>query len=87
MAKKQFLINGPKIREYRIVQNTTQLDLAIKSGLSVSVLSKIENGLHKNIRLATLCNLALALDCQMHELIMWGKNEPTKKSVDDIDCD
>lgn len=85
MAKKQFLINGPKVREYRVVKNLTQADLAIQAILSISVLSKIENGLHKNIRLSTLCNLCLALDCQLHELIIWDVNTPTIKEDDRFD--
>lgn len=69
MGKKIFVANGLKIKQYRLLKGMTQQDLADQALLSVSVLSKIENGVHRNIRTGTLFNLAIALECDATEII------------------
>ena len=75
MAKKIYVINGEKVKEYRLLNGMTQQDLADKAQLSVSVLSKIENGVHRNVRTSTLFELATVLECDVTEIVINKKSK------------
>lgn len=68
MSAKKFAINGNKIREYRLLKELTQIDLAFEAKISESVLNKIEKGKHTNIRLQTLMNICAVLECDPKEI-------------------
>ena len=52
---------GKRLREIRMKQKLSQLDLEVKSGINRTEISKIENGL-KNIEFFTIVKLAEALE-------------------------
>lgn len=58
---------GKRLRELRIKQKLSQLDLELKSGINRTEISKIENGL-KNIEFFTIVKLADALEVELIEL-------------------
>jgi DNA-binding XRE family transcriptional regulator len=58
---------GIRIRKIREASNLVQLDIEVKTGISRSDISKIENGL-KNIEFITIVKIAEALDIEVFEL-------------------
>ena len=58
---------GIRIRKIREANNLIQLDLEVKTGISRSDISKIENGL-KNIEFITIVKIAEALDVNVFDL-------------------
>ena len=59
---------GKAIKEFREKKNITQEELALKSDVSVSSISKIENGNNDNPLLETICNIAEGLEVSVLEL-------------------
>jgi DNA-binding Xre family transcriptional regulator len=58
---------GIRIRKIREAKNLVQLDLEVKTGISRSDISKIENGL-KNVEFITIVKIAEALDVEVFNL-------------------
>jgi transcriptional regulator with XRE-family HTH domain len=63
---------GKNLRAIRIEKGILQADLARKAGISHSIISLLERELRVDIHLSTLYMLAVALDCDVCEL-MYGK--------------
>ena len=61
-----------KIREFRIQNGLTQLDLAIIVGVSKQSISAYEVG-DKEPPVSTLAKIAIALECSVDELIDFKK--------------
>jgi transcriptional regulator with XRE-family HTH domain len=57
-----------RLRSLRVAAGLTQQDLAVKAGLSVSVVAHIEVGRIPNPRLDTIRALAIALGCSVDAL-------------------
>lgn len=64
---------GKRLREIRMKQKLSQLDLELKSGINRTEISKIENGL-KNIEFFTIVKLAEALEVELIELFRRAKS-------------
>ena len=64
---------GKRLREIRMKQKLSQLDLEVKSGINRTEISKIENGL-KNIEFFTIVKLAEALEVEMIEIFRKAKS-------------
>lgn len=64
---------GKRLRELRIKQKLSQLDIEVKSGINRTEISKIENGL-KNVEFFTIVKLAEALEVEMIELFRKAKS-------------
>ena len=60
-----------KLKELLDYANMTQLDLAIESGLSTSVISRYLNCITMP-KASALVNLAYALNCSVDELVDFG---------------
>ena len=58
-----------RLAEWRLRRGLTQLALAKASGVSVSLVSKIESGVRRNVSLDTVELLADALSVSVHDLI------------------
>lgn len=56
------------VKERREELNMTQQELSDKSGVSRTTISKIENGVLKDIRSTTLLKIALALKCDVGDI-------------------
>jgi len=65
--KSELKALGLRIRKIRETNNLVQLDLEVKTGISRSDISKIENGL-KNIEFITIVKIAEALDVDIYDL-------------------
>jgi transcriptional regulator with XRE-family HTH domain len=61
---------GKRIRQIRKEKNLIQLDLEVKSGISRTDISKIENGL-KNVEFLTIIKIAEALDIAVADLFIY----------------
>lgn len=57
---------GKKLRQLRLKEGLSQLDLEIHSGINRTEISRIENGL-KNIEFLTIVKLAVALEVELHD--------------------
>lgn len=64
---------GKRLREIRMKQKLSQLDLEVKSGINRTEISKIENGL-KNIEFFTIVKLAEALEVELIDLFRKAKS-------------
>jgi len=56
------------IREMRKKGDMSLGELEIKSGVSKSYLSELENGVKEKVGIEIICKLAKALDCKPEEL-------------------
>jgi transcriptional regulator with XRE-family HTH domain len=63
---------GERVKELRSAAGLSQMDLARASGLSLSIITQLEQGVTADPRLSTLKALAAALGCDLNEL---GKND------------
>lgn len=61
-----------QVRSKRRELNMSQKELAVKSGLSVSIIEKFEQGSHTSITLETLRRMSLALDFYDWDLNLLG---------------
>jgi transcriptional regulator with XRE-family HTH domain len=59
---------GQSVKDLRAAAGLTQQELAVKAGLSVSVVSQIEQGTNADPRLSTLAALARALGVNLDQL-------------------
>ena len=57
-----------KLKEVRASKKMTQMDLAVESDLSLSFISKLEQGI-SNISLLQLYSIAAALDIEVIEIL------------------
>lgn len=58
---------GQLVKEWREDKGLTQEELAYRSKISVTYISKIENG-QTNVSLDTICKIAVGLGITVHEL-------------------
>ena len=63
-----------RLREVRERKLMTQTELAERAGLTLSTISRLENGLQRP-RISTARVLAEALGVQPEDLIVWGAEE------------
>ncbi len=59
---------GKNIKILRVTLDMSQSDLAFAADINQSYLSKVENGT-TNITVVKLCNVALAMKCNLIELL------------------
>ncbi|MGT2964575.1 helix-turn-helix domain-containing protein [Streptococcus acidominimus] len=62
-------MNGTKIAEIRKSQGLSQEELAKKSKVSRSIISFLETGKEKDVKLLTLTRLAVALNCTVEDFL------------------
>jgi transcriptional regulator with XRE-family HTH domain len=60
---------GDNVLLWRRVRQLTQMQLAVKAGLNVSIISQIEQGRNEDPRGSTLLALAVALETTVDELL------------------
>jgi transcriptional regulator with XRE-family HTH domain len=65
-----------KLRELREKAKLTQQQLAVQSGLSISIVQQLEQGQSTEPRLTTIKKLARALGVSSDELIEMHSDEP-----------
>jgi transcriptional regulator with XRE-family HTH domain len=70
MRQDQELIDrfAANVRKVRVRRGFSQTDMAVRSGLSVAEVSRIERGV-REVRLTTFLRLAAALDVDPGELV------------------
>ena len=69
MQEDKFAIKvGLKIKQLRVEQNITQLQLADKCDMEKNNIGRIENG-RRNIKLFTLARICKALDISMSDFL------------------
>jgi len=67
--KAEPLLRGDRIKAARVARGWTQKDLSEKSGLHVPLLSELERGSGRDIRISTLAALARALEVSADYLL------------------
>jgi transcriptional regulator with XRE-family HTH domain len=67
---------GDRLKEMRRAAGLSQMDLARVSGLSLSIITQLEQGRADDPKLSTLKALAKALDCTLDDL---GRDEDSHK--------
>jgi transcriptional regulator with XRE-family HTH domain len=67
-----YTVGRCKIRDWRLQFDMTQTDLANKSGVDRSNISKYEQGVSKP-DLKNLMNIAVVFGCYMEDLYEWHK--------------
>ena len=60
---------GDILKNRRLEQNITQKELAESSGVTQSMISKLEQGVSENISIKALRKLAKSLDCPVIDLL------------------
>jgi transcriptional regulator with XRE-family HTH domain len=70
---------GDQLKELRKAAGLSQMELARASGLSLSVITQLEQGRATDPKLSTLKALAKALGCTLDELGQNGIDEPPKR--------
>src|SRR5262245_3867994 len=68
---------GNRVKELRVKRGMTQLELAKVTGLSLSIITQLEQGLTADPKMSTLKALAKALGVTMDELA--ANDEPPPK--------
>jgi transcriptional regulator with XRE-family HTH domain len=71
MTERELLL-AERVRTYRTAAGLSQQSLAVQAGLSMSLVSQIEQGMNTDPRLSTLTSLARALGVRLSELV--GEN-------------
>lgn len=71
-----------KVKELRLKKGMKQSTLVKKSGVSRTVISQIENGAARDIRVSTLAALAYILECPMDKLYVYT---PERSQSDVLD--
>ena len=74
---------GSKIKKLRSAKGLTQKDLAERLNVTFQTISKWENG-ENEPDLATLRNLAKALECSIEYLVSEEDEEPSPKPVEEV---
>jgi transcriptional regulator with XRE-family HTH domain len=67
---------GDRLRQLRKAKGLSQMALARESGLSLSIITQLEQGLTADPKLSTLKALAKALGCKIDDLAEDGEDEP-----------
>lgn len=67
--KEEKLLNGKRIAEMRKLQGLSQEELAEKAKVSRSIISFLETGKEKDVKLYTLIRIANALDCKVEDFL------------------
>ena len=67
---------GDRLKQLRKASNLSQMDVARASGLSLSIITQLEQGLTADPKLSTLKALAKALGCKIDDLAQNGGDEP-----------
>jgi len=67
--KDETLLRGDRTKAARVARGWTQKDLSEKSGLHVPLLSELERGSGRDIRISTLAALARALEVSADYLL------------------
>ncbi|MBJ6745419.1 helix-turn-helix domain-containing protein [Streptococcus sp. 10F2] len=62
-------MNGKRIAEMRKLQRLSQEELAEKAKVSRSIISFLETGKEKDVKLYTLIRIANALDCKVEDFL------------------
>ncbi|MEP7371944.1 MAG: helix-turn-helix transcriptional regulator [Chitinophagaceae bacterium] len=62
---------GKRIKTLRLKKGLTQLDLEVRSGITRTEISKIENGLN-NVRFYTIVRLAESLEVELSDFFNGG---------------
>lgn len=65
---------GERVRNIRGRLNLSQQDLAEKSGISKTQISRLENGEQNNPQIKTVISIATALNLTIEELIFGGES-------------
>lgn len=71
MAEEQKTALGKRIYELRTAKGWTQIKLSETSGISIPEISEIEKG-NRKPQASTLQKLAVALECDLGELIHYS---------------
>ena len=61
---------GYRIKALRIEKKMSQEELSVKSGISRTTISNIENGSEKNVLMSTLLRIAAALETTVDNLFL-----------------
>ena len=80
-----YLAIGKRIKEARIKQKLTQMDVAEKADISYSFYGHIERGTRK-LSVETLYKLALVLNCSADELLNTGVYDTRGLTVREMLC-
>ncbi|MCQ2088026.1 MAG: helix-turn-helix domain-containing protein [Bacilli bacterium] len=69
---------GKRFKEYRIIDNLTQKEIAQKTGIGITTIAKFESGTAYNISLSTLIILLKTIKCinNIKELMPDMTNSP-----------
>ena len=73
-VNKQMIRLGLRVLHYRKLKNFTQEDLAERAGISVAVISRIENSA-SNTEVVTILKIANALKVEPHKLFDFRERE------------
>jgi transcriptional regulator with XRE-family HTH domain len=83
MAKKTPTVLAHRLRQLRDAASLSQQALATVAGLSISVVTQLEQGTKRDPRVSTVASLADALGVTVDELIRGhggdGKDKPPKR--------
>lgn len=73
---------GTRIKQYRVSQNMTQLDLEKKTGISAAYISQIENGKRDNLSLNTLFLISEGLNVEISRLYSQDSSGMTQDIIE-----
>ena len=75
-ANEQLIQVGLNVEFYRKLENLTQAELAERSGVGISAISRLENSnLYTNSELLTILKIAIALDINPAKLFEFRTKE------------
>lgn len=80
-------VDGRKLKHFREAQHLTQGQLAIKSGVGQSHISRLEVGGRRNAHISTVVKLSSALEVPLEELLVLppGAKTPEATTFDLLD--
>lgn len=79
VTRKQLSALARKVKQLREAAGLSQQALAVRAGLSVSVVSRLEQGAHEDPRLSTIRAIAEALGVGVDDLLVEDKPARGKK--------
>ena len=82
--EREAVVSGVRLRIAREAAGLTQGQLELKSGISQSLISKLENGARTNAKLSSLSQLACALGVSVNDLIVRPQAEAETAMVDEL---
>jgi transcriptional regulator with XRE-family HTH domain len=80
MTAKEAMTLAGRLREMRKIAGLSQQDLAVKAGLSMAVVSQIEQGKKMDPRMSTVTSLAEALGVDVGELVGQRAGKPRSRN-------